>query len=183
VPNYDEIAVDLQLELERVLSMRENLNRQAERLQAAIKAIEELAEGSDQPIVEVPLSSLEDERGFTDQIRAIFRANPLKSFTAVAMRNVLIERNPELDPKITLIHAHNTLKRLWKQEEIVVTQAEDGRTAYKAGMKKLAPVVDLMAALKESLAKMEGHKKIPSFRAELEGSSEPKEEGEEREER
>lgn len=132
-----------------MMEMRQKIDRKIERIMSAIEAVETLAEESELPVLEPPLSS-DEEQGFTDQIRSVFRANSAKALTAIGIRDLLVQRDRQLDPKITLIHTHNTLKRLVKQEEIVETQLPEGRTGYRVRMK---PVVDLMAALKESLAK------------------------------
>jgi DNA end-binding protein Ku len=44
-------------------------------------------------------------------------------------------------------------------KQLIETKLEGGEVAAVEKPKKLAPVVDLMAALKESLAQMEGRKK------------------------
>jgi hypothetical protein len=157
VPNYTEITLELQVELERIAQARDKLQKRLDSVLAAIKAIEVLAQESDDPIVEPPALSPSKELGFTDHIRALLSANPIKAFTAVDMRNALLDwkASPDADPKVMLIHVHNTLKRLFRQEEVLVVQMPDNRTGYKWKETKLAPIVDLMAALKESLNKMD----------------------------
>lgn len=155
--NYTEIVVELQAEAERLTHARDKAQQQLDRVMDAIKAIEVLAQASDEPIIQPSPLSEGEEQGFTSHVRAILKANPLRPFTAVEIRNQMQDEwstdHEEYDPKVRLIHIHNTLKRLFKQEEVIEIQAEDGRTAYK--WKRVEPpVVDLMAALKESLAKM-----------------------------
>jgi hypothetical protein len=160
MPNYTEMAVELQIELEQITRAQEKLQRRLDGVINAIKAIEVLAQESDEPIVEPPTLSPDEELGFTDHVRALLSANPIKAFTAVDMRNALLDwkADSDADPKVMLIHTHNTLKRLFRQDEVIQVQMDDGRTGYR-WKKNLAPVVDLMAALKESLAKME--KRVP----------------------
>jgi hypothetical protein len=152
------MSLELQVELEQIARAQEKLQKRLDSVLNAIKAIEVLAQESDEPIIEPHPLSADDEQGFTDQVRAILIANPIRAFTAVDIRNVILERldsdDEYADPKIMLIHTHNTLKRLFRQDEVIQVPMNDGRTGYK-WKKNLAPVVDLMAALKESLAKME----------------------------
>lgn len=156
MPNYTEMALELQVELEQITHAQEKLRKRAEGVINALNAISVLAQESGEPLVEPPPLSPDEERGFTGQVRAILSANPIRAFTAVDIRNVILERldsDDESDPKVMLIHAHNTLKRLFKQDEVLQVPMPDGRTGYK--WKSTRGVVDLMAALKESLGKLE----------------------------
>jgi hypothetical protein len=148
------MALELQAELEQITHAQEKLQKRLDGVLNAIKAIEVLAQESDAPILEPPPLSPDEERGFTAQVRAIFQANPVRTFTAVEIRDVMLERNTISDPRIALIHTHNTLKRLFKQDEVIQVPNIDGRTGYK-WKTNTGRVVDLMAALKASLAKME----------------------------
>lgn len=150
VPNYSEILIQFQAELQRITELRDEAQEQMDRIIRAIKAIEVLAAESDQPVV--PLSP-DQEEGFTDQVRTILKVNPLKAFSAVEIRDVILERHPRSNPKVTLIHTHNTLKRLLKQSELTEKTTPDGRTVYT--WKNQPTVIDLMAALKKSMADTE----------------------------
>lgn len=57
--------------------------------------------------------------GFTNRVRNIFKANLLKTLNPVSIRDALLEFDMESDPKITLIHTHNTVKRLRRHGEIL----------------------------------------------------------------
>jgi hypothetical protein len=160
VPNYTEIAIEFQEEINRLLETRDNIDGRIKRLKIALESVEALAEESDEPIAQPPELSPDEEQGFTDQIRAIFKANPVKPLTAKGIRNLLFERNPKLDRRITLIHTHNTLRRLTKQDELAEVPTLNGAVGYKLKMK---PIVDLMAALKESLAEMAEAKRITAI--------------------
>lgn len=154
MPNYADMIASLQAELERVTQVRDKAQDQMGGLIKAIKAIEVLAEELNEPIEPPPMSP-DEEKGFTDQVRAILRANPFRAFAALDIRDLMLKQNPEADPKITLIHAHNTLKRLAKQSEVTESAVVDGvRTSYRWNA-QTSPVIDLMASLKKSLADME----------------------------
>jgi hypothetical protein len=131
MPNYSEMAASLRVEADRLLQERDKLQQQIERIITAIEAIGVLAQESDEPIMEPPPMLPDEERGFTDEVRAILKANPLRAFTAVDIRNMMVERTPHSDPKIILIHAHNTLKRLFRQGELDESSLNEGRTSYK----------------------------------------------------
>jgi hypothetical protein len=131
VPNYNEILANLQAELDRVIGVRHKLQHQIEGLVNAIKALEILAEEAQEPIMEPPPMHPDEERGFTDHIRAIFKANPLRVFTAIDIRTTMLEWTPKADSKVMLIHIHNTLKRLAKQNELEEIDRTDGRTGYR----------------------------------------------------
>jgi hypothetical protein len=163
MPNYTEMALELQVELEQITRAQEKLQKRLEGVINAINAIEVLVQESDEPIVKPPPLSEDEEQGFTEQVRAILRANSTRAFSAVEIRNVMLEGNPGSDPKVALIHTHNTLKRLFRQNEVLEVQTPDNRTGYK-WKSGLAPIVDLMAALKKSLAQMEGKQSAnPAF--------------------
>jgi hypothetical protein len=156
VPNYNEILATLETELERMIRARDKFQQQVEGVYTAIKAIQVLAQDSQEPIVEPPPLSAHEESGFTDRARSLLKANPARAFTALDVRTVMLEWSPKADPKIMLIHVHNTLKRLFKQGEVDETQTSDGRVAYRwksSILDNQSPAaVDLMAALKKSLA-------------------------------
>jgi DNA end-binding protein Ku len=58
-------------------------------------------------------------------------------------------------------------------KQLIETKLEGGEVAEVQAPKKLAPVIDLMSALKQSLAQMEGRKK-PAAKADAEGEEAPK---------
>jgi hypothetical protein len=131
MPSYDAMLVMLRADLDRFITERNTAQQKIERIAAAIEHIEILAEDLDAPIMQPPPLGDDEEQGFTDRVREILKANPLKRLTAIEIRNVLLEANPDNDPKVTLIHAHNTLKRLHGQDEVRETQIADGRKAYQ----------------------------------------------------
>ena len=153
--DYTELARELQAEAEQIARAQQKLQKRLSGLLDAIKAIEILAQESDEPIIEPLPMSADEEQGFTDSVRAILRANPVRGFTAVEIRNVMLEREPRSDAsaKVLLIHIHNTLKRLFKQDEVIEVQMPEGRAGYR--WKNTTPMVDLLASLKKSLAQME----------------------------
>jgi DNA end-binding protein Ku len=73
----------------------------------------------------------------------------------------------EWDPEKYKDNFQENLKKL------IETKLEGGEVAAVEKPKKLAPVVDLMAALKQSLAQMEGKKK-PAATAKEEAAPAPK---------
>jgi hypothetical protein len=129
---------------------------------AAMKALELLAEESDEPLIEPPPMPLDEERGFTDKVREILKANSLKRLTALEIRDVLVKGDPKSDPKIVLIHAHNTLKRLHKQDEVEETQVADGRSAYQWKGTTQNGLLELLR--KGSAMVAEGSSVIPGIR-------------------
>jgi hypothetical protein len=131
VPNYNEMIAELQEELTRLVAERDKIGEQVEALIKAMNAIKVLAlrDDSAQPI-STPVMA--DDSGFTDKIRSLLKANPARSFTAVEVRDVLLEFDKYADAKVLLIHTHNTLKRLHKQSEVEeVAAGSDGRTSYR----------------------------------------------------
>ena len=64
----------------------------------------------------------------TDRVRNLLKANPERPITPVAVRDVLLEFDRDADPKAMLIHTHNTLKRLKKEDEVEEIESE-GRVA------------------------------------------------------
>jgi len=130
MPNYRAVLVEFQEELARLVKDREFIQKQIERISKAIADIQVLAQESDEPIMEPPPMHPDEEAGFTNRVRAILKLNPAMAITPVQMRDVLRKEMPDADPKIVLIHTHNTLKRLHKQGEIEEIPTGDGK-AYK----------------------------------------------------
>ena len=131
MPNYRAILGEFQDELARLLKDRDFVQKQIDRISKAIADIQVLAQESDEPIMEPPPLSPSEEPGFTDRVRSILRSNPLRPLTAVEIRDVLLKTSPKDDPKIMLIHVHNTLKRLDRQDEVEEVPGVDGRNAYR----------------------------------------------------
>lgn len=131
MPNYRPILETLRTDLERFIAERDAIEEKIERIGTAIQAIEVLAQEFDAPILEPPPLPPDEEQGFTDRVREILKTNSPKRLTAIEIRDVLMKATPDDDPKIVLIHTHNTLKRLRKQEEVKETQIADGRNAYE----------------------------------------------------
>jgi hypothetical protein len=128
VPNYSETITEFEAELKRLFEQRGHIDRQIANLAKAIEAIKALAEQMDEPIIPAPLS---DQAGFTEKVRALLRANAAKGLTAVEIRDSLLQASPKEDPKIMLIHTHNTVKRLHKQGEVDEIVERDGRVGYR----------------------------------------------------
>jgi hypothetical protein len=131
MPNYQAMLDELFEEMTRLLEAKNDIELRFERITAAIEAIETLAAQSNEPLMEPPPMHPDEERGFTDRVREILKANSLKRLTALEIRDVLVKSSPQDDPKIVLIHTHNTLKRLHKQDEVEETRIGDGRNAYQ----------------------------------------------------
>jgi hypothetical protein len=148
VPNYTEILITLREELERLDEVRHKIDQQMRGVTGAIEALEMVAKDANQPIMPSMLPG--EEQGFTDRVRGVLKSNPTKRLSALEIRDMLL--TPDSDPKIVLIHTHNTLKRLVKQKEIEEMRHPDGRAAFQW---KGKVVIDLMTALKQSLAEME----------------------------
>ncbi len=132
MPNYSGMLTVLKNDLDRFIAERDALQQKIDRITAAIDAMEILAiQDSDAPILEPPAMTADEEKGFTDRVRDVLQLNPLRPLTAVEIRDVLLKANPDADPRIALIHIHNTLKRLERQIEVREVQRADGKAAYK----------------------------------------------------
>ena len=129
--NYEAMLTVLRDDLRRFIAERDAAQQKVERIGAAIAHIEVLAQELDSKIMEPPPLLPDDETGFTARVREILKANSAKRLTAIEIRDVLMKSSPDDDPKIVLIHAHNTLKRLFKQDEVHETRISDGRNAYQ----------------------------------------------------
>lgn len=126
VTNYNAMITELEEELTKAIKDRDKLMDRIDALITAIQSVKELAEeASDEKIIS-PRRVAEDA-GFTEQIRTLFQLNAAKSFTPVEIREVLMEFHEDADPKVVLIHVHNTVKRLHKQGEIEEVNRVDGR--------------------------------------------------------
>jgi hypothetical protein len=140
VPNYSATLTEFREELKRLLAEQDRIQKQIGLILKAMESIQVLARDSDEPIVQ-PLPP-DEEAGFTDRVRAILKANPLRPLTAVEIRDVILASESGADPKVMLIHTHNTLKRLHRQQEVEEGDTVDGRKAYK-----LKYAFDALAAL------------------------------------
>jgi hypothetical protein len=129
VRSYSALIIELDEELKRLALQRELIDRKVANVSKAIEAIKELAEESDEAIVNPP--PLPDEAGFTERVRALLRVNAAKVLTAVEIRDYMHNLSPNDDPKVLLIHTHNTLKRLKKQKEVDDLVGSDGRIGYR----------------------------------------------------
>lgn len=130
MPNYNATIAEFQKQLESLLQQREQLDRQIAGVTAVIEAIKTLADESDESLLEVPPMPPNEEAGFTDRVRAILKANPALALSAVVIRDEFLKAAPKEDPKIFLIHTHNTLKRLHRQGEVEEVTTSAGR-AYR----------------------------------------------------
>ena len=131
MPNYQEMLDELFDELVELSHTQSQIETRLQRVNAAIEAIKVLASDSDEPLIEPPQMPADEEKGFTDRVREVLKANSLKRLTAIEIRDVILKSSPKDDPKIVLIHIHNTLKRLYKQDEVEETRISDGRNAYQ----------------------------------------------------
>lgn len=129
MPNYNAMIAELNEELKRLVAQNEQLQNRITAILKAVDTIQILALESDEPIIYPELPPIES--GFTNKVRAVLRANPAKALTAVEIRDVLLKSEPKADSKVMLIHTHNTVKRLKRQEEIEPVFESEGRVAYR----------------------------------------------------
>jgi len=152
MPNYSAVIEDFEQELHRLIAERDKVNSQIERITKAIEAVQLLAEEDDAPIMQPPPLPPDKEGGFSDRVRAILDANPLRTLTALEIRDVMLQSSPDDDPKVMLIHIHNTLKRLFMQGELEEQELPEGRKGYKARklwLDEVRAVIAQAAAAKE----------------------------------
>ena len=128
MPNYNAIITEFQAELESLLEQKDQLTERIAELAKAIDAIKVLAE--EDGTLNPPPLKMDSETGFTDRVRAVLKANPAMALSALVIRDEFLKNAPEDDPKILLIHTHNTLKRLHRQGEVVEISTSAGR-AYR----------------------------------------------------
>jgi hypothetical protein len=129
MPNYSIMITELEADLSRAMDEREKLQARIDALLTAIESVRSLAEDSDEEIIQPPSAP---EAGFTEKVRTILDLNMSKSFTPVEIRDVLAREEGNSDPKIMLIHVHNTVKRLRRQGEIEEVVRPDGNKGYRA---------------------------------------------------
>jgi len=124
-PNYSAMLAELNDELDGLIGERNRLQKKLDAILDAIEAVKTVAEESDQVIVQP--TTLADDAGFTEKVRELLFVNSAKSFTALEIREVFLEVDKNADPKIMLIHIHNTVKRLHKQGELEEVDRLDGK--------------------------------------------------------
>jgi len=129
VPNYSTMLTELEGELSQAVDEQEKLQARIDALLTAIESVKALAEQSDEEIVEPPSAP---EAGFTEKVRRMLEMNMAKSFTPVEIRDVLIHHDTDADPKVMLIHVHNTVKRLLRQGELEEVVRPDRNKGYRA---------------------------------------------------
>jgi hypothetical protein len=129
VANYSEMMAELEGELSRAMDERERVEARIDTLLTAIESVKSLAEESDEEVIQPPSAP---EAGFTEKVRAVLNLNMAKSFTPVEIRDVLIDNERDADPKVMLIHIHNTVKRLRRQGEVEIVMRPDGNRGYRA---------------------------------------------------
>jgi hypothetical protein len=144
MPNYNAMLSELHEEFKRLFAERESLDKRLTTLKRAEEAIYALAEEMNEPIVQPPA----EEAGFTDKVRNLLKANPARVFSPVLIRDALLEFDPKADPKVLLIHTHNTLKRLHKQNEVTEVPA-DGKTSYRWRSQGIDIGMGVLSALKD----------------------------------
>jgi hypothetical protein len=93
--------------------------------------------------------------GFTDNIRKLLKETPVPLIPTQIRDSLQARGIVGSSAKNLLINVHKVLERI--EPELIASTTTDGKTAYKhkAGIRpsrNQAPVVDLMAALKASLA-------------------------------
>ncbi len=132
VLNYKALLTEFEDEFQKLMAERKRLDGQIDKVAKAIQAITTLAQESNEAIAYPSPDSMSADTGFTDKVRMVMRANPGRPMSAIAIRDVLHEAMPHEDPKIMLIHIHNTLKRLKKQDEIEEIVGFDGHYRWKS---------------------------------------------------
>jgi hypothetical protein len=151
--NFQEQLVLFHQELTRLTDERDNIDRQISGVLDVIKSLADLVEDAgEEPVV--PQLAPEAEAGFTDRVRTLLQASPGRALTAIQIRNAFVEVDPKQDSRVMLIHAHNTLKRLLKQNEVDEVQTTDGRVAYKWKFGWMAESANLASKL--SLSSLAG---------------------------
>jgi cell division septum initiation protein DivIVA len=138
MPDYPGILNELLDEIRRVSAERDRLTQRISSLKAAIDTVQTLVQQTEETSIPIPQMPPNMEAGFTDRVRSILRTSPFRHFTAVEIRDSLLTDQNAAEAKVLLIHTHNTLKRLLKQEEVTETETE-GRTGYTWRLKYAEP--------------------------------------------
>jgi hypothetical protein len=131
MPNYLLMLDEMRCEYDRLMAERNHIHGRLAALEKAMEAMNTLVKGSGLPSFTPPPLPPDEDAGFTENVRAVLKANPLRPVTAVEVRDTFMDSDPNGDPKVLLIHAHNTLKRLHKQGEVEESDAFEGRKGYK----------------------------------------------------
>jgi hypothetical protein len=164
--NYGQILDSAQKRKSELLNRHQQIQDETKRLSNEDEQIKRELIGLDQIIEGVELVSGDglpdlEPMGFTDNIRKIL-TDTRTPLVPTQIRDALQERGISgSSPKNLLINVHKVLERIAPELTTIITA--DGKSAYVHKRKNLPdssqrPVVDLMAALKESLAKMESKK-------------------------
>jgi hypothetical protein len=149
--------------LERQQRIREDkreLSEEEEQIKRELIGLDQILEGLDLVSSDVPADV--EPTGFTDSIRKILTKTSVP-LVPTQIRDSLQARGfSGSSAKNLLINVHKVLDRIESELDRITTP--DGKTAYRHKAARPlqsnhVPVVDLMAALKESLAEMDKNKK------------------------
>jgi len=131
--DYARSLREFQAEKARLIDQKRALEERLERLERVISDVERLADESDDPLVYPPEPMSEQEtESFTDRVRQCLLLNDARSLLPKQIRDMLLNGNPTADQRVrqnTLVHVHNTLKRLERQGEVEL--ASMGRYRWK----------------------------------------------------
>jgi len=127
MPNYSAMIKELEGEVAILANDREKLCDRIDTLLNTIESIKRLAEGKEEQVIQPTYIG---DGGFTDRIRSLLELNAAKSFSPKEIREIFAEFDKDADPKVMLIHIHNTVKRLHKQGELEELTRPDGK-AYR----------------------------------------------------
>jgi hypothetical protein len=148
----DELLVRQQ----QIAPAKQELNEESEQNKRELIGLDQIIEGLDFVNNDTPPDS--EPIGFTDSIRKILIETTVP-LVPTQIRDALQARGISgSSPKNLLINVHKVLERI--EPELDQSTTSDGKNAYRHKSaprppEKSAAVVDLMAALKQSLAKME----------------------------
>lgn len=135
---------------------KRHLNEEEEQIKRELIGLDQILDGLDFVSSDVPTDA--EPTGFTDTIRKILTRTSVP-LVPTQIRDSLQARGfTGSSAKNLLINVHKVLDRI--ESELNCTTTPDGKTAYRHKAARRAPgtqvpVVDLMAALKKSLAEME----------------------------
>jgi hypothetical protein len=120
---------------EQLDARREELDRRIVRLRDAVLGLGGLCLKSSESIAkeypELFPDQITPEVGFTDAVRAVFKANPDRSLSPVYIRDSLEASGFDIDKyKNVLASIHSIVKRLRGKGDVLV-DTRDGRTVYR----------------------------------------------------
>lgn len=147
------------LERQQEISVqKKELDDEEEQINRELTALDQILDGLDFLNSDIPPDV--EPTGFTDSIRKILSETPVP-LIPTQIRDLLQARGIQgSSPKNLLINVHKVLQRI--DPELDRTTMSDGKTAYrhKSATRAANPaaVIDLMAALKNSLAEMDKKK-------------------------